>query len=64
MKTVTAILITEDERDKFIEENKRNDISIALLYPTRYQDHTFGIAILKDDLMEYIDELGAGCSSD
>lgn len=66
IKTVTAILITEDERDKLLEkEGKHNDgTSLSLLYPTCYQDHVFGIAVVKDDLTEFINELDAGCSSD
>lgn len=66
IKTVTAILITEDERDKLLEERgKHNDgTSLSLLYPTCYQDHIFGIAVVQDDLTEFINELDAGCSSD
>lgn len=64
IKTVTAILITEDERDKLLEKSKHNDgTALSLLYPTCYQDHIFGIAVVKDDLTEFIDELDAGCSS-
>lgn len=65
IKTVTAIIITEDERDKLLEK-----VSITMehhyhcLYPTCYQDHIFGIAVVKDDLTEFINELDAGCSSD
>lgn len=65
IKTVTAILITEDERDKLLEKSKHNDgTALSLLYPTCYQDHVFGIAVVKDDLTEFINELDAGCSSD
>lgn len=65
IKTVTAILITEDERDKLLEKSKHNDgTALSLLYPTCYQDHIFGIAVVKDDLTEFINELDAGCSSD
>ena len=55
IKTVTAIIITEDERDKLLEK-----VSIMMkhhyhcLYPTCYQDHIFGIAVVKDDLTEFI----------
>lgn len=64
IKTVTAILITEDERDKLLEKSKHNDgTALSLLYPTCYQDHIFGIAVVKDDLTEFIDELDAGYSS-
>ena len=64
IKTVTAILITEDERDKLLEKSKHNDgTALSLLYPTCYQDHIFGIAVVKDDLTEFINELDAGCSS-
>lgn len=47
------------------KEGKHNDgTSLSLLYPTCYQDHVFGIAVVKDDLTEFINELDAGCSSD